>query len=228
MSKKKQFFYEILDNPKYERFTVYALGVTIAFILLWVYTAIPSQEHNALIYIIMSIIWGFGLAFDLVWEKLKFPDQMAANGLGAKPIKALLIGIGIGLLIWVLGGTQSIVQPFSLVVDSSWLTFLFVVVAAPFVEANFFRGLIQPVFTLVLHDWVVKDWNIAGVIAMVAQCAGFAFFHVNVISGGGGLEVFLPYFIFGVGATVLVYATRSVAAEYGWHFVNNFVAVVVR
>ena len=218
----KNFFNEIVDVPKYERFTVYGVGAVIFLVLFWVYVAIPEYSKEASIFLFMLIIWIFGLSFDLVWDVLGRKNQAAVNGVGKKPIPALVVGIVLGLVV---AGSAFAIVPFS-IVSSGWLAFLFIVVAAPFAEANFFRGVIQPTFVLLLEDWSGLSSFWCGVVATVAQSGAFALFHVNVLGSASVFDVYayVPYFLFGVIATVLVYGTRSVASEYGLHGVNNLFA----
>lgn len=219
----KNFFDEIVDVPKYERFTVYGIGAVIFLIMLWVYNSIPEYSIAAGTFILMMIIWVFGLSFDLVWQTIRKPEQAAVNGIGKKPVMPFFIGIVVGFLFVNLAFS---IVPFA-IVSGGALSFIFIVVAAPFVEANFFRGVIQPTFTLLFKDWTKLTQNQAGVVAMIITSMAFALFHVNVLSSADVFSVYsyVPYFVFGVVSTLLVYGTRSVAAEYGLHGVNNFLAV---
>lgn len=221
----KSFFDEVVDLVKYEKINIYLIGVPLGLVLLWIYNAIPDQRVNALVYMVMLIVWGIGATADLLWEAFGKRNNMSANGLGKAPLKPFLIGLALTLFIFFLT-PQSIVKPFSLV-DSSVLGFLFVVIAAPIVEANAFRGLIQPMLTNVFEEWFFRNKSLAWGLALVIQCGAFAFFHVNVISGGA-IDAYVPYFVFGVIATVVVYGTKSIAGEWGLHGANNFIAYVVR
>lgn len=225
----KGFFREIIDKPKLERLSVYGIGTPLAFILLWVYTAIPSQEKNALLLLIMLIVWGFSFAFDLVWSTLGKERQMSANGLGKDPLKGIIYGV-IGfflfaILINFLFDFSSIIVPFS-IVETGFLSFFFVVVCAPIVEANFFRGFVQPLFQLFIDDFILKNEFLSAIISIIIVNLGFAFFHVNIIGGLTQLNLvaLLPYFIFGVFVNIGVYASRSIAFEYSMHGLNNLFA----
>lgn len=220
---KNSFFDEITDNPKYERFSVYGLGAIIFISILWVLVAIPEYQNNAIIYLFMLVIWIFGLTSDLIWQTLGLPNQAAVNGVGKKPIPAFLIGLALGLVLIFVASTFSII-PFSFI-GATTLNFFFVVIAAPFVEANFFRGTVQPTFTLLIQDWITTNTFIAGCISMLVTSFAFALYHVNVIGSG---ESYVPYFIFGIISTILVYATKSIASEWGLHGINNLFAYLSR
>lgn len=224
---KSSFFDEIVDVPKFERFTVYGIGGALFLLIFWVYTAIPEFEKPALIYMVMMIIWIFGLSFDLIWHVNKKPDQAAVNGIGEKPIPALIWGLVIGGLLVFLFSTQSIFVPFS-VISTTSLGFLFVVVAAPFVEANFFRGVLQPTFTLLFEDWFTKNKDLAGVLSMVIVSVAFALFHVNIfgLSNLFNVYAYVPYVLFSFIVTFGMYYFRSVAFEYGVHGINNLFAFI--
>jgi membrane protease YdiL (CAAX protease family) len=226
----KSFFDEIIDNLKYERFTVYGYGLFLSLILFWVYTAIPSFEKAAMTYMIMMVVWIFGLTADLQWSDRKKENQAAVNGIGKHPIKAILIGLVVGIGFVFVASSSLVIVPFGIAGDVSVLSFLFVVLAAPFCEANFFRGIVQPSMALLFNDWFTKSKLVAGIAAMIITSAFFAVFHVNVLATGNPLDVmsYVPYFIFGIIATVLVYYCKSVAAEYSLHGINNLFAWLLR
>jgi len=221
----KSFWREIVDVPKYERFVAYGVGAIIFLILFWVFTALPEYKNESMVYLIMMIIWIFGLSFDLVWHSIGKPDQAAVNGVGKKPWTALFFGVLGGLGLVFMFSFQSMFQPFS-IISNAPLAFLFVVVAAPFVEANFFRGVLQPTFTLLINDWFVKNEALAAVLAMVLVSFAFAVFHVNVfgLSNLFNVWIYVPYFLFGLIVTLGMYYFESVAFEYGVHGVNNLFA----
>jgi membrane protease YdiL (CAAX protease family) len=58
---------------------------------------------------------------------------------------------------------------------------------------------------------------------LMIQASAFAFFHINIIGFEGN---FFVYFLFAVIATILVYGTKSIAAEWSLHGLNNAVAFI--
>ena len=226
----KSFFDEIdeglSETKNYDSMNVLLLGVGLGVILLWVYNTFlqsdPVASGFALTYIIMLIVWGINLNSDLFYAMIKRPNQTAANGLGKKDniVTGLLIGFGLGFLL--VFGVKFSVVPFS-IVDAGMLSFLFVVICAPIIEANFFRGLLQPILTLMIEQFFVPVKSVAWVVALVIQSLAFALFHINIVNASGNFWV---YVLFAVICTVLVYATRSIASEWGLHGVNNLFAWV--
>jgi membrane protease YdiL (CAAX protease family) len=222
---EKSFFDEIVDVPKYERLTVYGIGAIMFLIIFWVFTALPEFEKPAMIYMIMMIIWIFGLSFDLLWHVNKKPDQAAINGIGKEPLTALFWGCIAGFLLILGFSINSMFIPFS-IGSTTVLSFIFVVIAAPFVEANFFRGVLQPTFTLLLTDWFTENKDLAGVLSMIVVSIAFAVFHVNIfgLSNLFNFSAYVPYLLFSFIVTFGMYYFRSVAFEYGAHGINNLFA----
>lgn len=225
----KNFFDEIEEDPK-TQYHLIAILFLLGTILTWVYTAIPGQEKNAIIYIIFLIVYGFAGLADILAGKKKELWYLAINGLGEKWIQKTLFGAATALLLVLFVFRASIIQPFSIVDNNSILSFLFVVIAAPLVETSFFRGIFQPVATELINSFLVSDKTIAGIIAMIVQSAVFALYHINIFVGVSDVTIFsyVPYFIFGMIATFGVYYFRSISFEYGLHGANNLVAWLVR
>lgn len=220
-NRNKGFFREIEDPIRSSETLIYLMFLW-GVIILWIYVAIPEQEKNALIYMIMLIVWGFGGVWDIMHASLKKPQFTAPfNMLGKRPIQAIVYGIVVAMVLG-LFYAEALIQPLS-VVAPEFLSFLFIVITAPIVEANFFRGMIQPALVELSKRHITKNVLYAGVLATVLQSLIFAFFHINIFGQGGD---WVPYFVFGVIATVGVYAFRSVAFEYGLHGVNNYIAWV--
>jgi len=223
------FFDEIEDNQKYEKISIYLIGVPLGVVLLWIYNTFvnidPQIAIYSYIYTVMLIVWGIGLTADLLWANMGKEDQMSANGLGKKPLKGIWVGV-IGFFVFIIISSiffrAGAIVPFSFVGENI-LLFFFVVIIAPIVEANMFRGLFQPMLVNGIESFLVKSRPVAWVIACVVQSFAFAFFHVNVIGGIFGFEFFslLPFFVFGVIATIVVYAGRSISGEYVMHGLNN-------
>lgn len=226
---KNSFFSEIRENHDSQIILGY-FSFSLGVILLWVLTAIPSQLQNALVYITMLLAWGFLNHFDIVYDKLKMPDAIATNGISKNWMIALILGAITSLILILVVFKASIVQPLSIVSTNTIVSFLFVVVAAPIVEAQFFRGLIQPTLFVAIRKLFVKNDLIAWLIALAIQSATFAFFHINVFLGATDVTLlsYTPYFLFGIIATVGVYIIRDLSYEFGLHGINNLFAWIVK
>jgi membrane protease YdiL (CAAX protease family) len=219
---KQSFFDEVVEDAWGMKLNLHALGLYLGVILLWVYVAVPEQQSNAMVYMIMLIVWGFIMAFDYRDSLGKTEDFLRVNGMGKNPLQNFLLGaVLFGLVV---GVTSFSIIPLS-IVDASLLSFLFIVVAAPLVEANFFRGLVQGQLTQFGEVFLGMSRQISFGFATVLQSLIFAFFHVVIFSNP--INVFvsaIPYFVFGVLMTVLVYYFKDVSVEYGAHGINNLIA----
>ena len=212
------FFSEVKTSTNLSTNWTYLLFL-LGVILLWVFTAIPEQSNNASVYLFMLIVTGFITGFDALETRFgKMAEIAHVNGLGKKPLIAVAVGAGAMILISIVR-PQTIIQPLS-IISPETLSFLFIVVAAPLVEAGFFRGTLQPITVHLLQE-AGLGVLVAGGAATVIQSLIFAFFHISVFGQGGD---FMPYFIFGVIATIGVYAFKSIGFEYGLHGVNNLLA----
>jgi len=198
-------------------------GFLLGVFLLGIFNNIPEQQANATVFFIMLIVWGFMSVIETVGRK-KTRSSIIIYGLGKNFMIAIIAGAIIGFLLQMT--SQSIVPTFTSISVQN-LGLIFVGIVAPFVEANFFRGLIMG--TIYEYLGFIGLPPIArGFIALTGQALGFAWFHTNVILGttGGALIpsnplVLLPYFIFGIIAGIGVLIFKSIGFEYGLHGTNN-------
>lgn len=221
---KSSFFDQVQEKPEQARDA--AIGLFVLFVvLLWVYTANLGQEKNAMVYIIMLILAGFTIGFNIVFIKQKDKNFLPINGVGKDWQTPFIYGIILSIVLIIILVKQSIIEPLSITSGKSILGFLFVVIAAPIVETSFFRGTMQPLFVLLVNNHITNNKAIAWSIAAIIQSVIFAFFHVNIlVSNTVGLGGYLPYFIFGIIATIGVYYFKNITFEFGLHGFNNFFA----
>jgi len=201
------------------------IGFFLGVILLGVFNNIPEQQANATIFFIMLIVWGFIGLFDIFNKRAK--KLFVVYGIGKNFVIAFAVGALLGFFLFQQG--QGII-PIGSIVDAQQLNFFFISIIAPFVEANFFRGLLMGNIFLFMQLAGVRDHFTAGVIALVGQAITFAWFHtVVVVEGGASIfpsdpSLLAPYFVFGIVAGLGVLIFKSIAFEYGLHGVNNFLA----
>lgn len=196
------------------------LAITVGFflgtILMGVFNNYPQYASQANVFFILLIVWGFAAAIE---ASSKAGDRfIAVIGVGKAPLVPLIVGCVVGGALVLV--SQSVVSlPQSVVAVRAGFTLFFVVVAAPFVEASFFRGLLMPAINQSLLDYLKVDALLAGILAIVLQAGVFSWYHWFVL--GGALSALQVTFVFGLLMGVGVYFFRSVAFEYGAHGVNN-------
>lgn len=197
-------------------YVCFILGIA----LLGIYNNFPGQEKAATIFFIMIIVWGMSILAELQGGKGDFYSDVA--GVGKNPLFALGVGLitAVGLLLFVSLNKATVVA-FVGVSDVFW-RFFFVVVTAPIVEANFFRGLVLPhTMGLIRRNCKLNRNVIAGISILVTSIV-FAWFHWFVL--GGNINDLGFMFVFSVIASIGVYATRSIFFEYGMHGLWNTLA----
>lgn len=221
---KFNLFDEVVEDVRSIKFNVQYLGFSLAVILLWVYTAIPEQRFNAMVYIVMLTIWALFHSLDFRDSKSNREGLISTSGIGKTPFQSFMIGAII--FFFIAGGLKFTIKPLS-IVDPNILSFLFIVVAAPYVEANFFRGMLQGFAMSLVRDLFRVSKNIAFVGGMLIQSTVFAFFHTIIFAQAGDFFVnAAPYFLFGVVMTLLVYFFKDISIEFGSHGINNYLAWV--
>ena len=202
-------------------------GFMLGVFLLGIFNNIPDQQANATIFFIMLIVWGFMSVIETTGRK-KTKKNIVVYGLGKNFAIAAVVGIVFGFL---MQSSYSIVPAFTSISTQN-LGLIFVGLVAPFVEANFFRGLIMG--TLYEFGGFFKlNPLLSGFIALVGQALAFAWFHTIVVvgtSGGAFLPsdplVLMPYFVFGLLAGVGVLVFKSIGFEYGLHGSNNILYLI--
>lgn len=214
-------FKDIEAPENIERINLF-IGFAIGLILLGVFNNIPSQQANATIFMIMLITWGFVTEIEQSASKHS-RKSLIVYGVGKNFATAIIVGAVFGFALNSAG--QSIVPAFA-IISTPVLSLLFVGVCAPFIEANFFRGLVLGHTIGFFENLGVKSELVAGSLAIVMQAGMFAWFHTIVIMGTGAFFpsdpwLLLPYFVFGLVSGVGVILFKSIGFEYGLHGVNN-------
>ena len=205
-----------------------ALNVTIGFflgvILLGIFNIFPDQRDNATVFFIMLIVWGFTLLLTKSGKTGALNQDILGIGKNGKAfLVATIIGAVIGYFLTVQANV--IINPIfmSVIPINALFGFLYVVIVAPVVEANFFRGLLMPTLAhFLMMAKIGINETLAGVIAVVISAAMFAWFHSAVF--GGNPTNLLAAFVFGIIAGLGVYGFKSIGFEYGLHGVNNLLA----
>jgi membrane protease YdiL (CAAX protease family) len=189
------------------------------FIAVTMGTTNQTATNAAFVYSFMLVVWGILLHV----EFLKDSDLDIVN-LGRKWEVALFVG---GVLAVLFSTSFSFVTiPQGTFSFSNKLIQAYFVLAAGFIEANFFRGLMLPALIQLFHDrtHLISDRFSAGMAANVIQALVFGAFHIAV--RGSNIAGLWVTVIFGFVAGLGVYYFRSIAFEYGLHFTNNLIYVL--
>lgn len=210
------------SNPKIERLNILTAFI-LGLLLLGIFNNLPSQQPTATVFFIMIIAWGVWTGIEQTTTR-KALKQNIVYGIGKNPLIGLAAGILLGLLITRFNITPS----FSSITSSKTLTLFFVGVVAPYVEANFFRGLTMGVLYDIGGLVGVKNNVLKGLFALNGQAILFAWFHVILVEGSqkavlipSDLSVLTPFFLFGVISGLGVLLFKTIMFEYGFHTVNN-------
>ena len=202
-----------------------SLAFLVGTLLTGVFNNFPAQRDNAMVFIVLLIVWAF-VFFDEMLSA-RGNSQLDLIGLGRQPLNAMLVGFAMFVPIIVFGfyGRSSIIPLInqSIAADNVF-GFVYVVLLAPFVEALFFRGLLIPELALILRKFAGFDSVVSGLLGVLGSAAMFAWYHWYVFGGNSTNLTFT--FIFGIIAGLGVYATRSIAFEFGFHGANNLMAFV--
>ena len=216
------FFSEFKVINKYENINVY-IALFLGVILLGIFNLMPEQRANATVFFVMLIVWGFAQHINRI-NKLG-NQNFGVLGVGTKQAFVSSVVIGAFLALFLVSQSFNVVPVFSSVVSVDFLLgFLYVVICAPIIEANFFRGLLMPSSFVFFGLVGLKNNFLKGVLAVVVSAGFFAWFHTSVFSGDSTSLVVA--FVFGLVAGVGVYFFRSIGFEYGLHGVNNYLAWV--
>jgi membrane protease YdiL (CAAX protease family) len=219
------FFSEFKVIQKYENINVY-IALFLGVILLGIFNLMPDQRANATVFFVMLIVWGFAQHINRLSKTGNQNFGVLGIGTKANFITALIFGLIAAILL--VGGSGFYVVPvFSSVISVDLiLGFLFIVICAPIIEANFFRGLLMPcIINFSETLGFIKNDLLNGIIAIVLQAIVFSWFHVAVFSGNP-TNIFIS-FIFGLIVGSGVYFFKSIGFEYGLHGMNNLIAWII-
>jgi len=131
----------------------------------------------------------------------------------------LLIAMAVGAIsiFFFSGGVKSVLPLSTLGTADNF----FLVIASPLVEANTFRGAIDPTLRRMLFTLKVPYANVVG---MLLANVMFAYYHVAVY--GLNVQMQLVAFGFGIAMSVGVSIFHSIGFEWGAHVVNNYLSVM--
>jgi len=174
---------------------------------------INFNETIALVYSLM----GFFAMFAILAEK---SNPQLINVILFGDNKRAVLGIIIGLLVgWFFVSTGQVVigTPPKLATAGTF-DFLYVVIAAAFIETIFFFAVLNPSIILYLQNFM--DSMTATLVGTGIGSIFFGLFHF--LAYGGATTLMIAAFIFSVLATILSYFFRTQGFATAWHFMNNW------
>jgi membrane protease YdiL (CAAX protease family) len=197
---------------------VVAEAIIIFLILAWVVVNIPSESARASIFLWLLLGASLVAGLDTIAEKNLFFAYVDYGNSVFMYLLALVVG-GLLAIFLTIGTGFSIIPTLSLV-STGAISFLYVVIAAPFVEEKFFRGFLNPNAGKLLNNFKFPMPLLSGVIL---SSITFGLFHF--IAYGGVWEAMLFSVVFGLIASVGNYAFKTRSFGLGLHIVVNFIAV---
>jgi len=174
---------------------------------------INFNETIALVYSLM----GFFALVAIFAEKSN--PKLINVILFGKPTKAML-GIMLGAIIgWFFVSTGQVVigAPPKLATAGTF-DFLYVVIAAGFIETIFFFGVLNPTIIQYMENFV--EPTVAVILGTGIGSVFFGAFHF--LAYGGATTLMIAAFIFSVLATIFSYFFRTQGFATSWHFINNW------
>lgn len=222
LTSSKLFFEEWNDSKKL--FGLAGLiSLSLMMFLFWIMVNVPELDKSATIYLTMLIIATAIAGFDFFFEKGKVFGFLFVG----KNLKTLFLALIVGGVLAVLlslGKFSILIAPLSAIqVDSVLVSFIFVVLVAPWVEEKFFRMFFYPNIVLMLQNAFPKRQTLfAGLLAVIVTGVLFALFHFAVY--GANLNLMFLAFVFSTIAIVGNRIFESAGFGVGLHYVNNFLA----
>jgi len=189
--------------------------ITLSLVLLFmgIYINIPEESQRANIYQIMLLWAGIVAGIEAIQEK-HWIFAWAGFGNQKRFISSFIAG-GVIMFIAFSTRTLSIAAPLA-VISLTSLQFIYTVVAAPYIEEKFFRGM--ALFTTIQ---VFKGNKIpyADIMGAIFDSFIFAVFHGFAFSWN--MNGLIAAFVFGIFACVGNQYFKSTGFGFGAHLCNN-------
>lgn len=189
------------------------ITMALVFLFMGIYINVPEESQRANIYQVMLIWAGLVAAADAIFEK-NWIFAWAGWGDQKRAIPAFIFGAGI-MFIAFSTKTLSIAAPLA-VISLTSMQFIYTVIAAPYIEEKFFRGM--ALFTSIQ---IFKGNGIpyAEYIGVISNAGLFAIFHGFAFNWNtSGL---IAAFIFGLLACIGNQYFKSGCFGFGAHLCNN-------
>lgn len=189
------------------------ITMTLILLFMGIYINIPEESQRANIYQIMLIWTGICAAIDAYTEK-HWIFAWAGWGDQKRAIPAFIAGVAI-MFIAFSTKTLSIAAPLAVISITS-LQFIYTVVAAPYIEEKFFRGM--ALFTSI-QVFQGNRIPYADIVAVIFGASIFAIFHGFAFSWD--MNGLIAAFVFGMFACIGNQYFKSGAFGFGAHLCNN-------
>lgn len=185
-----------------------AFFITFALMLLLIWVWITYDDKTALIYAVFGLI-----VFIVVLNEEKINESELVDvvlfGEKLQLIVSLIVGLVAGFLI--VNNAQFIMGTPTKLATSGTFDFLYVVIAASWMESLLFWGIINPTLMMYLNNQVLGAF-IGSIV--------FAGFHF--LAYGGVTSFMVAAFIFSLIATIGSYLLQSQGFGVSLHFINNW------
>lgn len=207
-----KFFTEWKDS---KRMVYVHTLITMVLIVLFmgIYINIPEESQRANIYQIMLLWAGILAGIDAITEK-HWIFAWAGWGDQKRAIPAFIFGAGI-MFIAFSTKTLSIAAPLAVISITS-LQFIYTVIAAPYIEEKFFRGV--ALFTSI-QVFQGNGIPYADIVGVIFNALVFATFHGFAFSWN--MNGLIAAFTFSIFSCIGNQYFKSGAFSFGAHFCNN-------
>jgi hypothetical protein len=207
------FFKEWKDSMLVKYWMALFTIIMIA-LFMFLYINFPDQYYHASIYYNMVVLATAVLAMDFVFEK-----NWLFSGVGfGKSIKHAVKTFLLGAAVMAIASltTFSISAPLTATIAPSTLTFIYTVIAAPYIEEKFFRDMANYTCGKVFMGAKLPHGDILGVL-FSSGC--FALFHGYTF--GWNYWAMFEAFVFAIAVSVGNQLCKSSSFSFGAHFMNN-------
>lgn len=213
------FFAEWSDNNKTLISLVVSEAILMFLILAWVVVNIPTEAGKASIFLWLLLGSALVAGLDTISERNKYFAYVDYGNSIPMYLFALILG-GLIAIIMTSNQAYSLLTPFTTVAGTGIIGFLYVVIAAPFVEEKFFRGFLNPNAGLLFSNF---GFPFPLTLGVLFSCVCFGLFHY--IAYGGIFTAMLGAILFGLIASIGNYALKTRSFGLGLHIVTNFVII---
>lgn len=217
----EKFLTPWIDKNKFF-ISIEALLMLIAFLALtWVITNVPEQAGNATIFLWLlmgTIIAGVA---DIINEKNFLIDYLNWGNSELKFVLSFFVGIVLSVIIISFTNIDFSLVAFS-ITTASLATFFYIVIVAPFVEEQAFRGFIFPTSAGLFKNIKLPFPNLLGA---VFSSLAFGIFHWFAF--GGLIIAIFAGFLFGMISIIGNAFFQSRGFSLGFHIANNFLILLI-
>lgn len=213
------FFAEWKEDNKKMIALAISEAIGLFLILEWIVINVPGEAERATIFLWLLIAAALVAGLDTLVERNPFWTYVDYGRTWKAMIIALVVGVVVAFVLS--GGLKfSLLQPFAIAGTASTMTFLYTVIAAPFVEEKFFRGFLNPT-----SGNLFKLFGLPSPLTLGIIFSSIVFGVFHFIAYGGQPMLMFTAIAFGLIASVGNYYFKSRGFGVGLHVATNFIVI---